>query len=564
MGKRDRILREKREKEELTLSQGLNEESGSLYFLHLLDIIPITETSIIYHESDEERETFKNLFSLFKDDLNKEKKVVSYKDDTDIIKQDANWFLGLYKAVELGKNGKINENSDKIKDETILKCLEYLRKYGKSTELKLPVLRLISILGQILISSTKKTSLLLKNGFIEDLLSIYHQNDYTLILVSKIFSFISSMCLSSKESLSKKIGQVFTQSNILKEFKEVLEEVIIKKKSSNLDLQACVYYIWTTFKQVVNGQRSDKEIERVSECFLSEGFYDLALDCLNSFSTKYNIYSCLSFINFTMKNKKVYEKLQKSKIPSSVQNLFLTSKDAKILSLSCLFFSAYCTNQETSRDFCSFDMLKRFGSLLITRGESSMYGELIFSIYAGLSAVLQGYNEETYSQIEQMGIIDIFIRDLNSNNVPLKFATSILLRRIAYMVNPQNTTYFKHLVNYRAFEILWNSFNFEYTKNKEDQYSLRIEAFLKQALMAAMNSMIKGISLEGEEKHIKYLEFLITKNEKLREIVAYFGQAEKLKNQPKSMSPWTLFILTVLLIIFLIMIPIVYGRVKNK
>lgn len=564
MGKRDRILREKREKEEQQLQQGMNEESGNLYFLHLLDIIPITETSLIYHESDEERDSFKNLFNLFKDNLNKDKKVVSYKDDVEQIKTDANWFLSLYKALEISKNGKYNENVDLVKEATLLECLAYLRKHGKSGSLKLPVFRLLSILGQIIINSPKKTSFLLKNGIIDDLLSIYRQNDYTLILVSKIFSFISSMCLSAKESLSKKIGYGFTDSKVMKEFKEILEEIQIKNKTSTLDIQSCVYYIWIALKQVINGQRSEKEIDRVSECFLSEGFYDTALDCLNLQTTKYNLYSCLGFINFTLKNKKVYEKIKKSKIQNSIQNLFINSKDAKIICLSTLFFSGYCTDEETGKEFCNLEMLKRFGNLLITRGESHIYGELIFSIYAGLSAVLQGASEETYSQIEQMSIVDICVRDLTSNSIPLKYATSILIRRLAYIVDPHNTTFFKHMVNYRVFEILYNSFNFEYTKNKEDYFGQRIENYLKQGIMAAMNALVKGISIEGDEKHIKQIEFLISKNQKLGELISFFGQAEKQKNQPKSMSPWMVLVFALVLAAILIMLPILYSRMKSK
>ena len=87
-----KVLKQKKEKEELSLQVGI-QSSATHYFLQLLDLIavPKDDKNICMFENEEEKEDFRNILYKFRNDLNSERKNVTFKDTNDDEKNDFAW-----------------------------------------------------------------------------------------------------------------------------------------------------------------------------------------------------------------------------------------------------------------------------------------------------------------------------------------------------------------------------------------------------------------------------------------------------------------------------------------
>jgi hypothetical protein len=92
MGKKDRILRIKKEQEEISLKVGI-QSTASHYFLQLFDLIPLPkeDKNVCMFEKEDEKEEYRNILYKLRNDLNSERKIVSLKETHDEEKNDFAW-----------------------------------------------------------------------------------------------------------------------------------------------------------------------------------------------------------------------------------------------------------------------------------------------------------------------------------------------------------------------------------------------------------------------------------------------------------------------------------------
>lgn len=97
----------------------------------------------------------------------------------------------------------------------------------------------------------------------------------------------------------------------------------------------------------------------------------------------------------------------------------------------------------------------------------------------------------------------------------------------------------------------------------QDEYNARLEQFMKQSTVSAMNSILANVTQQNDEKSIRRIEDMASKNMQFRELIGSLAQMEKQKNQPKGLSVKTVLIMAVVLVLILIALPILYSFRKK-
>jgi hypothetical protein len=470
--------------------------------------------------------------------------------------------LSIYKAIELSKSGRINDTSEFIQNETILEIFQFLKNYGETEKKKFCLLRLLSLLGQIIVNSEKKRNFMLKNNFFEILLKLSKkENELMTSIFFKLLSFFSSGMRSMKPSQIKTMTDLFLSKDILETCSETLKEL---KTSDTEEMLASAHYIFLCYFDVISHQKSEKEQERITE--ILSPFIEISKKWINC-QIKTIVNPLLDFLNFVakFKNGKVF--CENFQITSDIIEILKNERDPKVLCIAASYLSSAITSEEVASKYCSDDaLLSRIMSLIVTRGYPTA-GDVNFCAYAALSSVLLGSSEETISTLHQMGFVDVVIRDLSNTNLGLRYGAIVSIRAIALYADTNSSSIFRALIESKVFDMMWNTFSQDLAGKSNDPYQdwfqKRVEQFVKQGTLCAMNSLIQSITVDGDEKNVHYINDLLTRNEKFRELVKYLAEMEKQKKTSKS-SPKFLIFLVLALVAMLVLLPIIYSRVGPK
>jgi hypothetical protein len=471
-------------------------------------------------------------------------------------------YLSIYKSIELSKTGRINETAEFIQNETILEIFQFLKNYGETEKKKFCLFRLLSLLGQIIVNSEKKRNFMLKNNFFEILLKLSRkENELMKVFCFKLLSFFTSGMRNMKSSQLKTITELFISKDVLDLSSETLKEL---KPSDSEEMLASAHYIFICYFDVISTQKSEKEQEKITETLSS--FIEISKKWINC-QIKTILSPVLDFLNFVAKIKNGKEFCEKLKITSEIIEILKTERDPKILCVACSYLSSAITTEEVALKYCSDEvLLTRIMSLIVTRGYPTA-GDVNFCAYAALSSVLIGSSEETISTLHQMGFTDVVVRDLANTNLGLRYGAIVSIRAIALYADTNSSSIFRALIESKVFDMMWNTFSQDLVGKSTDPYQewfqKRVEQFVKQGTLCAMNSLIQSITVDGDEKNVHYINELLTKNEKFRELVKYLAEMEKQKKTSKS-SPKFLIFLVLALVAILVLLPIIYSRVGPK
>eukprot|EP01080_Neovahlkampfia_damariscottae_P011317 gene11317-4129_t len=565
MGKKDRILKQKKEKEELSLQVGI-QSSAAHYFLQLFDLIPIPkdEKDVCMYENEDEKEDFRNILYKLRNNLNLERKNVTFKETNDEEKNDFSWYLSVYKSLELSKTGRKNEHADLIDNDTLTSILQFLKDYGKTEKKKFCLFRLLSLLGQIIISSDKKTMFLVKNEFVKILTDLNDKNNEILMVLSfKLFSSICTTARNLKGGQVKLISENFLNENFLEICCEYLKDI---KDDDTPERKSIIHYIFVCYFYLGTASNSEKEHEKFTKVLVKSNLLESTKKWLNC-QIKSIVHPLLDLYNFIARNKTGKEFCEEVKLTGEVIELLKIERDPKLLTTCCSFISSAIDTEEVAQKYCADQsLLERLMSLILTRGYPTS-SEVNFCSYGALASVVLGSTEDTITTLQQMQLLDVAMRDLTSQNLSLRYGATVIIRAVALYSDTNSSSIFKFLIESRVFDLMWNTFSADLSGKSNDPYqdwfNKRVEEFVKRATLGALNCLIQAITVDGDEKNVKYVNDLITKNEKFRELVRYLAEMEKQKKTTKS-SPKFLIFLVLGLVAILVLLPIVHSRLNPK